>query len=194
MNEEELNKCYKSCGEEKDQVTCGDECDEKYNNYNDILNNITSDDLELSISDNKLVCKLNNNTIKTFNISNEKEYLDIIDYDKYLKFINAISIGYDRNVLYHNDIHAADVLQTAYTIMTSCDIKTLMKLSIHDVVALCVACSCHDFKHNGFTNLFHQNDMSILSSFHIHLKPFVTFFIGPENRHEFGKLMTMPVD
>ena len=90
-------------------------------------------------------------------------YGDIIDYDKYLKFINAISIGYDRNVLYHNDIHAADVLQTAYTIMTSCDIKTLMKLSIHDVVALCVACSCHDFKHNGFTNLFHQNDMTILS-------------------------------
>ena len=33
------------------------------------------------------------------------------------KFVNEISKGYDRNITYHNDLHAADVFQTSYSVI-----------------------------------------------------------------------------
>ncbi len=37
---------------------------------------------------------------------------DILNDKVFRNFINAISEGYYRDVVYHNDIHAADVLQS----------------------------------------------------------------------------------
>ncbi len=102
--ESNLNNCYSSCTNTANQTECANECDMKYTIEGIILSNVTSDDLELSVSDNKLVCKLNNNTIKIFNISNEKEYLDIIDYDKNddKKIISKIVNGTNVDVFKNN--------------------------------------------------------------------------------------------
>ena len=106
--ESNLNNCYSSCTNTANQTECADECDMKYTIEGIILSNVTSDDLELSVSDNKLVCKLNNNTIKIFNISNEKEYLDIIDYDKnddkriISKIVNGTNVDVFKNNILTN--------------------------------------------------------------------------------------------
>jgi hypothetical protein len=42
---------------------------------------------------------------------------EILDADKYRSFIEKISDGYTRDVVYHNDIHATDVLQTMYVML-----------------------------------------------------------------------------
>jgi hypothetical protein len=47
------------------------------------------------------------------------DYFDqLIDENKYKNFIYQIIAGYNRNVSYHNDLHAADVLQTTYMFLT----------------------------------------------------------------------------
>jgi hypothetical protein len=54
-------------------------------------------------------------------------YEEIIDERKYKNFIGQIADGYNRNILYHNDIHAADVLQTFYVMLEKgnlVDVKT----------------------------------------------------------------------
>ena len=129
---------------------------------NEILNNLTSIDFDVFKLDE--VAKTQTLNLILNRIFEELSVFgEIIDFDKYIQFITAITNGYDRNVIYHNDVHASDVLQTAYTNLVACDIVELLKLNMYDVIALCVACACHDFKHNGFTNLFHQNEMTILS-------------------------------
>lgn len=45
----------------------------------------------------------------------------IINEDRFKKFVDKVTKGYDRNVTYHNDLHAADVLQTAFAILFNSD-------------------------------------------------------------------------
>lgn len=135
---------------------------EQEKSINDILNNLHKIDFDVFKLDEVAKTQTMNLILNRI-FEQLSVFGDIINYDKYSKFINAIINGYDRNVLYHNDIHASDVLQTAYANLITCNIVEIMKLNMYDVVALCVACACHDFKHNGFTNLFHQNEMTILS-------------------------------
>lgn len=42
---------------------------------------------------------------------------ELVNEDKFKSFINAITHGYTREIVYHNDIHAADVLQTIFVIV-----------------------------------------------------------------------------
>ena len=135
---------------------------EQEKTINEILSNLTS--IEFDVFKLDEVAKTQTMNLILNRIFEELSVFgQIIDFDKYIQFIAAITNGYDRNVIYHNDVHASDVLQTAYTNLVACDIVELLQLNMYDVIALCVACACHDFKHNGFTNLFHQNEMTILS-------------------------------
>lgn len=43
--------------------------------------------------------------------------LTFCNSNTFSKFIDEISVGYNRNVQYHNDTHAADVFQTVYSIL-----------------------------------------------------------------------------
>ena len=36
---------------------------------------------------------------------------------RYKNFITELIIGYNREVIYHNDLHAADVFQTVYVMI-----------------------------------------------------------------------------
>jgi hypothetical protein len=42
---------------------------------------------------------------------------EIISEKKYKSFIDNIADGYSRQILYHNDLHAADVLQTMFVMI-----------------------------------------------------------------------------
>lgn len=46
----------------------------------------------------------------------------LVNEDKFRSFIKEVIKGYDRNVTYHNDLHAADVLQTTYVILMKGDV------------------------------------------------------------------------
>jgi hypothetical protein len=52
-------------------------------------------------------------------IFSKQNYFDekIINEDKFRSFVKEVTKGYDRNLTYHNDLHAADVLQTTFFII-----------------------------------------------------------------------------
>ena len=65
--------------------------------YN-ILDHITSRDLKLSIDNDKLICKYNNEIINEFVLSSKNEYDIIDDYTKKNDIISRIPIDTDMNV------------------------------------------------------------------------------------------------
>ena len=93
-------------------------------------------------------------------------------------FIKEIVKYYDRNkAIYHNDLHAGDVMQTVYTIFIKGNMKEKMKLSELDIFSILVAALCHDFKHPGTNNAYNinartkyamrYNDLHVLENYHI---------------------------
>ena len=93
-------------------------------------------------------------------------------------FIKEIVSHYDRNrAIYHNDLHAGDVMQTVYTIFVRGNLGIKMKLSELDIFSILVAALCHDFKHPGTNNAYNinartkyamrYNDLHVLENYHI---------------------------
>lgn len=78
---------------------------------------------------------------------------------KLRKFLNMISAGYrEFNVSYHNDIHGFDVCQMSLVILQGPNgLQVRAGLSQLDCLASLIAGACHDYKHDGFTNLWHKN-------------------------------------
>lgn len=101
----------------------------------------------------------------------------LIRYDKFEKFIQAITKGYNRNNPYHTDLHAADISQTCMIFLKKGNIKEQFKIDDFDQCALFISCIVHDYKHPGVNNLFlintadpisiRYNDNSVLESYHI---------------------------
>ena len=103
---------------------------------------------------------------------------DIIPKSIFKNFIEKIISGYNRkNAIYHNDLHAGDVMQTSYTILSQGNLIQKMKLGQIDSFSLLIACLCHDFKHPGQNNLYQinaktkyamrYNDISVLENYHV---------------------------
>ena len=88
------------------------------------------------------------------------DLLPMLDMNKLLDFVQRIFQGYHKNVEYHNDMHAADVMQMVYLFMTKGNLVSILKLTDMDVLVSLVASICHDYNHDGFTNSFHINLMS----------------------------------
>ena len=102
---------------------------------------------------------------------------EIIPHDILLNFLDIIVSKYDRiNAIYHNDLHAGDVMQTSHTIIKRGNLIKKMKLGQLDVFSILVACLCHDYKHPGQNNLYQinaktkyamrYNDISVLENYH----------------------------
>ena len=102
----------------------------------------------------------------------------IIDMGVLTNFIVKVVDSYSRtNALYHNDLHAADVMQTLFTMMMRGDLQSKMKLGDLDKFSMLIGAICHDLKHTGQNNIFHintrskiamrYNDISVLENFHI---------------------------
>lgn len=92
-------------------------------------------------------------TVSTY-IFTTMGFYSMIRYDKFEAFIQAIARGYMRSNPYHNDLHAADVLQTSLVYIKKGKIKEKLLLTDIDVCALLISTIIHDFKHPGVTNLF----------------------------------------
>ena len=101
-----------------------------------------------------------------------------IPNDIFKNFITQIVEHYDRkNAIYHNDLHAGDVMQTTFTIFTQGNLKKKMRLTDLDIFAMLIGALCHDYKHPGTNNLFHintqskyairYNDTSVLEMYHL---------------------------
>ena len=102
----------------------------------------------------------------------------IIPNNIFKKFIIQIVSNYDRiNAIYHNDLHAGDVMQTCYTIFTQGKLKEKMKLTDLDIFSMLIGALCHDYKHPGTNNLYQintrakyalrYNDTSVLEMYHL---------------------------
>ena len=103
---------------------------------------------------------------------------DIFERDILKNFLNEVVEGYSRiDAYYHNDLHAADVMQTLYTMLIKGNLKAKMKLDDLSKFAIIVGALGHDLKHTGQNNMFHittrskiairYNDKSVLENFHI---------------------------
>ena len=100
---------------------------------------------------------------------------ELLKEDSLADFAKEISNGYN-NVPYHNYIHAVDVTQTSFMIVTSGKLIENLDLLDLDLMSLLIGAMCHDYKHNGFNNMYHENtlsdiaidsnDISILESYH----------------------------
>lgn len=113
-----------------------------------------------------------------YEIFNNNNYFDeLIDEIKFKNFLKEITHGYDRNVKYHNDLHAGDVMQTVNVMLERGELIQNLNLTDVDVSAVLLAAICHDFKHNGYNNLYHindkspiaiaYNDISVLENYHV---------------------------
>jgi len=47
---------------------------------------------------------------------------DLLSESCYINFMNEITDGYNRSIVYHNDLHATDVLQTTYIMIKEGDL------------------------------------------------------------------------
>ena len=103
---------------------------------------------------------------------------DILEIDILKNFLNQVIEGYSReNAYYHNDLHAADVMQTLFTMMIKGSMKAKMKLDDLSKFAIIIGALGHDLKHTGQNNMFHittrskiairYNDKSVLENYHI---------------------------
>jgi calcium/calmodulin-dependent 3',5'-cyclic nucleotide phosphodiesterase len=86
-----------------------------------------------------------------------------INNEKLDKFSHLIQDGYIKSVLYHNDLHSTDLCQTLFCWVNNANIKIHLDLSVLDLFALFTAAIIHDFKHPGYTNGFHQNNLTELA-------------------------------
>ena len=103
---------------------------------------------------------------------------EIIPSETFKNFLETIVNNYDRkNAIYHNDLHAGDVMQTLFTIFSRGKLIEKMKLGQLDAFSILVAAICHDYKHPGTNNLYQinartkyslrYNDISVLENFHV---------------------------
>mmetsp|Transcript_31501 Transcript_31501/g.32707 ORF Transcript_31501/g.32707 Transcript_31501/m.32707 type:complete len:515 (+) Transcript_31501:12-1556(+) len=96
--------------------------------------------------------------------------------DDFFKFAEEVAAGYDRKIVYHNDLHAIDVFQTVYNFLCHGDLGEKLNLADIDMCSLLLAALCHDFGHPGFNNHYQVNaitdlaiqfnDVSVLENYH----------------------------
>jgi len=91
------------------------------------------------------------------------DFVGYYDQEKFKNFMHKITEGYNRKVPYHNDLHAADVIQTSYVFLSKGNLREKLKLQDLDILAALLAAACHDFKHPGFNNIYLVNTKSPLA-------------------------------
>jgi chromosome segregation ATPase len=85
----------------------------------------------------------------------------VVPTDSWLKLLAAIEAGY-QPVPYHNNQHAAQVLQSSFAIANMCP-ALLEHMTPIEKVALLVAAAAHDYQHPGLNNGFLVNTFDPLA-------------------------------
>jgi len=78
-------------------------------------------------------------------------------------FINNIRDGYIKDNPYHNDLHAADVFHTCYSLFFHSNVIDVLNYNNLDISAFYIGSIIHDYKHPGVTNGFLINTKDKLS-------------------------------
>ena len=89
------------------------------------------------------------------------QYFDIfsslnISKKKLIKYVSIINSGYN-SLPYHNSLHAADVLQSCFIIVSSFIFPLNTALLPIDLAILFISAIIHDYKHPGVTNTYLSN-------------------------------------
>mmetsp|Transcript_12342 Transcript_12342/g.12364 ORF Transcript_12342/g.12364 Transcript_12342/m.12364 type:complete len:183 (-) Transcript_12342:280-828(-) len=98
-----------------------------------------------------------------------------IDPKIFNKYTECVAEGYRDNP-YHNNIHAADVMQFCHLVLYKGNLVEIAKLDTIHILSFILAGMIHDLKHPGVTNSFIEanldelalvyNDRSVLENFH----------------------------
>ena len=137
-------------------------------------------------------------------IFNYFKFGEIVTQSKFDNWVEKIAKGYNRNNLYHHDLHAADVAHTAFIFFKYGLIHETAKLDNSMVCAVIISCICHDYKHPGINNNYlidtdddialNYNDISVLENMHVseafklmHTNPNYNVFEGLE-REKYKKM------
>ena len=147
----------------------------KQNNFdpNSILNqNFDIFDLKKIIGYDNVLPFMGKQILENFFLFNDK----IIPLDKLENLLYNISKSYNKNVLYHNAIHASDITQTLSLFFLNSNLEEKLETNILDLLSIFIAALGHDSGHPGFNNNFHinslsdlaitYNDNSVLENFH----------------------------
>ncbi len=113
----------------------------------------------------------------SFYIFNKYNLFLIVNQPRFDSFLNKVKVGYDFLLPYHNELHAADVLQTSHIMAMLSNLQNEMDLTILDLSGFFIAAIIHDYKHPGLNNNFHinkrsdlsrrYNDISVLENYHV---------------------------
>ena len=110
-------------------------------------------------------------------IFNRLGFDEILNYNKFEKWIKKIDEGYLRSNSYHTNIHSADITQTCLIYLKMGELDEFCNFTKNSKCSLILSCICHDFKHPGVNNSFlketknplalEYNDASILENMHL---------------------------
>ena len=110
-------------------------------------------------------------------IFNYKELFEIIPYEKFEHFVYEIRKGYKRENPYHNDLHAADMLQSLFVYNIYSNFEETLNLIVLDLISIFVSAIIHDYGHPGLNNNYlikakddlaiRYNDISVLENYHV---------------------------
>lgn len=100
-----------------------------------------------------------------------------LDSLKFINFIRAVQLGYHAENPYHNSIHAADVVQSFYYFLHTCQAIEIASLADFEIIICLISAAVHDYDHPGVNNIFLintssplamlYNDKSVLENHHV---------------------------
>ena len=101
----------------------------------------------------------------------------LFDYKKFEPFIFRAAGRYIRENPYHNDLHAADMVQTLLVYFLYGNLQKSLELTDLDIASIFLAAAIHDLGHPGYNNNFlinsksdiaiRYNDQSVLENYHV---------------------------
>ena len=101
---------------------------------------------------------------------------NILQLNKLDSFLYTISRQYNKNVLYHNALHASDVTQSICLYFLNSNAEEICDTNVLDILSIFIAALGHDLGHPGLNNNFQinastemaitYNDISCLENYH----------------------------
>ncbi|XP_053178093.1 cAMP-specific 3',5'-cyclic phosphodiesterase 4D-like isoform X3 [Scomber japonicus] len=116
-------------------------------------------------------------TVLMFSIFQERDLLKTfkIPIDTFVTFMMTLEDHYHADVAYHNNIHAADVVQSTHVLLSTPALEAVF--TDLEIMAVLFASAIHDVDHPGLTNQFlintsselalMYNDTSVLENHHL---------------------------
>lgn len=85
------------------------------------------------------------------------------DHRNVVSYLRSLESQYDVHAKYHNNIHAADVIQTLHSMLRMGANELSNKLSQLDIYSMLLAAAAHDVGHTGTNNIYQVNAQTNLA-------------------------------